>query len=204
MENIFKLGTDVTPKRKIPDTKKILEAGKDSVVGFINEYLRQTPQFKLLITADNLDLLKMALVILFKENAGGYSESFSSPNAFLETEGGFKEVCYFIPPTKPEGVTRENASEFLPDYMKECEKNKAVLYKSVMADKPSLFLTQTQLESEGLGKIVKKISPKEICFLPHVWINVEERKSEYRFELFRCFFAPSGTHWTVSKEEVSD
>ncbi|BEH89773.1 hypothetical protein [Klebsiella phage phiKp_32] len=39
MKNVFELATDITPKRKIPDTKKILEAGKDSVVEFINEYL---------------------------------------------------------------------------------------------------------------------------------------------------------------------
>lgn len=100
MKDVFELATDITPKRKIPDTKKILEAGKDSVVEFINEYLRQTPQFKLLITADNLDLLKTALRVLFKENSEGYSKSLSSPNVFIETEGEFKEVCYFVPPDK--------------------------------------------------------------------------------------------------------
>lgn len=204
MKNVFELATDITPKRKIPDTKKILEAGKDSVAEFINEYLRQTPQFKLLITADNLDLLKTALCVLFKENSEGYSKSLSSPNVFIETEGEFKEVCYFVPPTKPEGVTRENASDTLPDYMKECEKNRTKIYKSIMADKPSLFLTQAHVEGKNLGMSVMKINPKEICFLPHVWIHVEERTNEYCFQLFRCFFAPSGTRWVVSKDKTND
>lgn len=204
MKNVFELATDITPKRKIPDTKKILEAGKDSVVEFINEYLRQTPQFKLLITADNPDLLKTALCVLFKGNGEGYSKSLSSPNVFIETEGEFKEICYFVPPTKPEGVTRENASDALPDYMKECDKNRILIYKSAMLNQSSLYLTQAKLVEQGFDGVVKKISPKELCFLSHVWIHVEERKSEYDFQLIRCFFAPSGTHWVVAKDKPND
>lgn len=204
MENVFKLATDITPKRKIPDTKKILEAGKESVVGFINEYLRQTPQFKLLVTADNTDQLKIALGILFKDNADLYRESFNSPNIFLNTKGEFEETCFFVPPEKPDEELCKNTPEVAAHYMKECDKNRALIHKSIMLNQSSLYLTQAKLVEEGLARVTKKISPKELCFLSHVWVHMDERESEYDFQLIRCFFAPSGTHWTVTKDKPND
>lgn len=204
MDNVFSLVTDATFKKKKLDTKKILEAGKESVVGFISEYLRQTPQFKLLITADNADQLKIALDILFKDNADVYRESFNSPNVFIKTEGEFGETCYFVSPEKPDEELCKCTPEVISDYMKECEKNRVLAYKSIMLNQTSLYLTRTERLERELGRGLKHFSPKELCFLSHVWIHVEERKSEYDFQLVRCFFAPSGTHWIVPKDKPND
>lgn len=190
---------DLAGKKNILDTKKILEAGKVSAIEFIKEYVNQTPYFKLLISADNPEKLKSAVTALFKEDSERYLKVLEEPNSYQENDVIFKEVYYHVSPTVPAGVTRENLDPVF-DAMKEANKLRILFVQSILREKSSLYLTTTELCKDDFSGKIKKISPKELAFLPHVWLQFEETSDEYKFYLIRCFFATCGTVLTIPKE----